>query len=218
MCVSSVLNNSQLSPNIQTVNWTLKKNYCSIHYICSRMNVTCILPKLILPDNARVAVYRECTIWEKNYSQMFRFSSWAQTFISVLDLKSHLYVYCVAMKGEKKVVFIYLFFQSNISCFMRHIIMFFKHIQCYLPILLTQTKCWLVLFKMRGNICQYSLKGDFVNIKYMCLKKRSLYDWKGALEVVLIKNNNNVNKHWNVWVGKIRSNNRTFDLLLSPSP
>lgn len=61
---------SLITPHSELNSFWMKKKknkYCSIHYICSRMNVTCILlkPKLILPDNARVAVYQVCTTWEK---------------------------------------------------------------------------------------------------------------------------------------------------------
>lgn len=77
--------------------------------------MTCILPKpkLILPDNARVAVYRVCTISEKKKQvKCLDFPPEHKKHLD-LDLRNCHDVYRVAMTKEN-IVFIYLFFQSNI--------------------------------------------------------------------------------------------------------
>lgn len=94
------------------------KKYCSIHYICSRMNVTCILlkPKLILPDNARVAVY-----WVMHYMTK-------KTTVKCLDFppehKKHLdldlreaVMMFIMRLWRKKYCFIYLFIYFSIVIF-----------------------------------------------------------------------------------------------------
>lgn len=70
------------------------------------MNVTCILPKLILPDNARVAVLSSMHCMRKKQSNVEISLLSTNIHFSVFDLRSHHNVYCVAMK-VKKVLFIY---------------------------------------------------------------------------------------------------------------
>lgn len=93
------------------------------------MNVTCILPTLILPDNFRVAIYQVCTVREKKQP--------SNVWIFFLSTNVHFGFEkpskCFFHGFEKKKgvhLFIYLFFESNISCYICHMLMFLKHIQC----------------------------------------------------------------------------------------
>lgn len=146
-------------------------------------HISYLNPKLILPDNARVAVYQVCTTWEKNNSQMFRFPSWAQD----LDLRSHHNVCCVAARGKKEVfIYLFIYFSKVIFSSIRHILIFLKTYTMLLPVLLKKTKCWLFLVKSE-NKHFVGLKGHFVNMNLLFLKRGNILNWPCTLETSWVR-------------------------------
>lgn len=110
-------------------------------------------------------------------------------FISVLDLdlkkKNKKPSWCLLCGSEVKTVFIYLFFQSNISCYMRHILMFLRHVQrCYLSCFHSPNNRFYILhshtrLQPQRRFCKYELLVIYWIGKKIILIKILMFYLKG---------------------------------------